>query len=51
METSKYCPNCEFASEIEFSECPKCGIILEKFHIVKEKTTEVPKEQNDQDIA
>ena len=66
MEISKYCPNCGFASEIKFSECPKCGIILKKLSIVKkieaklaneqnehiknEKTSDVSKEKNDHDI-
>jgi hypothetical protein len=38
MEKTNYCPNCKYIRiDIEFSTCPKCGIIIEKYFAAKKK--------------
>jgi len=38
MEKANYCPNCNYIRiDIEFSTCPNCGIIIEKYFAAKKK--------------
>lgn len=43
MTKARICPKCGFSSDTDFSECPRCGIIPEKYLKVQEKRRETPK--------
>lgn len=40
MTTTSTCPKCGYASDMEFSECPACGIIVSKFIAIEQDTHE-----------
>jgi hypothetical protein len=41
MEKTNYCQNCNYIRiDIEFSTCPSCGIIVEKYFAAKKKKEE-----------
>jgi rubrerythrin len=49
MGKTNYCPNCNYLRiDIEFSTCPKCGIIIEKYFAAKKKR-EKPTEKTSSD--
>ena len=31
MTNTNKCPKCDYSSDTAFEECPKCGIIINKF--------------------
>jgi len=31
MNTTRHCPKCNYTADAEFSECPRCGVIVSKF--------------------
>jgi hypothetical protein len=42
MTKTNCCPNCNYIRiDFEFSTCPFCGIIVEKYYAAKEKKTKM----------
>jgi len=42
MTKARICPKCGFSSDKDFSACPRCGIIPEKYQKVQEKKQQSP---------
>lgn len=43
MGKTNFCPSCHYLRvDIEFSTCPKCGIIIEKYHATKKRKEKPP---------
>lgn len=43
MEKTNFCPSCHYLRvDIEFSTCPKCGIIIKKYLATKKRKEEPP---------